>query len=118
MNKLLARKRRASRSKAVIKHSKKPRLVVFRSGSHIYGQIIVRSEKGDVVVASSSTLDKELRTSIKGNKSEQAMQVGKHLAKRALDKQVTEVAFDRAGYLYHGRVKALAEGAREAGLIF
>jgi len=118
MNKQIARKRRGSRTKAVISNSKRPRLVVYRSGSHIYSQILMRGELGDQVIVSSSTLDKELKTSLTGNKCEQALQVGKLLAKRAKEKQVSEVAFDRAGYKYHGRVKALAEGAREAGLNF
>jgi len=78
----------------------------------------MRGEKGDQVIVSSSTLDKELKVSLSGNKCEQALQVGKLLAKRAIEKKVSEVAFDRAGYKYHGRVKALAEGAREAGLNF
>ncbi|KTC65222.1 50S ribosomal protein L18 (plasmid) [Legionella adelaidensis] len=118
MNKQLARKRRGSKTKAIIKSSKRPRLVVHRSSVHIYSQIVIPGEKGDQVVVSSSTLDKEVKASLKGNKSEQAMQVGKLLAQRAKDKKITEVAFDRAGYKYHGRIKALAEGAREAGLEF
>jgi len=118
MNKQIARKRRASKSKAIISNSKRPRLVVYRSGTHIYSQIVMRGEKGDQVIVSSSTVDKELKTTLKGNKCEQALQVGKLLAKRAIEKKVSEVAFDRAGYKYHGRVKALAEGAREAGLNF
>jgi len=118
MNKQIARRRRASKTKAIISSSKRPRLVVYRSGSHIYSQIVMRGEKGDQVIVSSSTLDKELKVSLSGNKCEQALQVGKLLAKRAIEKKVSEVAFDRAGYKYHGRVKALAEGAREAGLNF
>ena len=118
MNKQIARRRRASKTKAIISGSKRPRLVVYRSGSHIYSQIVMRGEKGDQVIVSSSTLDKELKVSLSGNKCEQALQVGKLLAKRAIEKKVSEVAFDRAGYKYHGRVKALAEGAREAGLNF
>ncbi len=118
MNKHQARVRRSLKTKAIIKQSKRPRLVVHRSGSNIYAQIIVTGEHGDVVIASSSTLDSELRSQLFGNKSEQAIQVGKSLANRAKDKNVSSVAFDRAGYRYHGRVKALAEGAREAGLIF
>ncbi|MDI9819602.1 MULTISPECIES: 50S ribosomal protein L18 [unclassified Legionella] len=118
MNKQKARIRRGLKAKAILRHSNKPRLVVYRSGSHIYSQIIVRDEKGDRVVVSSSTLDKELKSSLKGTKVEQAQQVGKLLGERAKAKQVINVAFDRAGYKYHGRVKALADGAREAGLDF
>lgn len=116
--KLQARKRRGLKAKAIIKLSNRPRLTVFRSASHIYSQIITRGESGDVVLASASTLDIELRKTLKGNKSEQATEVGKLLAKRAIEKKVDSVAFDRAGYRYHGRVKALADGAREAGLNF
>ncbi len=118
MNKQIARKRRSIKTKAIIHKSSRPRLVVNRSAVHIYAQIIVRTPKGDEVVVSSSTLDKELKASLKGNKSEQATQVGKLLAERAKLKDLSQVAFDRAGYRYHGRVKALAEGAREAGLNF
>ncbi|AHE65985.1 50S ribosomal protein L18 [Legionella oakridgensis] len=118
MNKYAARKRRASKAKAIIRNSDRPRLVVYRSASHIYSQIVRPSEHGDEVLVSSSTLDKELKANLTGNKCEQAMQVGKLLAKRAKEKEVVQVAFDRAGYKYHGRVKALAEAAREAGLDF
>ena len=71
-----------------------------------------------MVKVSASTIDKELRTKLKGSKKEQAFQVGKLLAKRAKELKIVEVAFDRAGYKFHGRVKALADGARDAGLIF
>lgn len=118
MNKQQARIRRSLKTRAIIRQSKRPRLVVHRSGSNIYAQIIVTGEMGDVVLASSSTLDAELKSGLTGNKSEQAFQVGKSLALRAKEKNVSDVAFDRAGYKYHGRVKALAEGAREAGLNF
>ena len=69
-------------------------------------------------MVSASTIDNELKASINGNKSEQAAQVGKLIAKRATDKAITKVGFDRSGNKYHGRVKALAEAAREAGLDF
>lgn len=118
MNKQIARKRRGTRTKAIINNSKRARLVVYRSGVHMYSQIVVRGENGDEVIASSSTIDKELKVKLTGNKCEQAQQVGKLLAERAKAKEVSEVAFDRAGYKFHGRVKALAEGAREAGLNF
>ena len=118
MNKQQARTRRSLKTRHIIRASKRPRLVVHRSGSNIYAQIIVSGEKGDVVLASSSTLDTLLKPELTGNKSEQAVQVGKSIALRALEMNVSDVAFDRAGYKYHGRVKALAEGAREAGLNF
>lgn len=118
MNKYTSRKRRGAKTKAIILNSQKPRLVVYRSTSHIYSQIVTRSNAGDVVLVSSSTLDKDLKDKLSGNKSEQATQVGKLLAARAAEKNVVEVAFDRAGYKYHGRIKALAEAARESGLNF
>ncbi len=84
----------------------------------MYSQIIVRGEKGDVVLAAASTLDKELKPTLSGTKIEQAQKVGELLGERAKAKQITDVSFDRAGYKYHGRVKALADAARKAGLIF
>ena len=118
MNKTIARHRRGSKTKSIIRQSRRPRLVVFRSGMHIYSQIIVSGDKGDQVIASSSTLDKALKSQLAGNKCDQAKQVGQLLAARAKDKNIIDVAFDRAGYKFHGRVKALATGAREAGLNF
>lgn len=118
MNKHAARKRRAGKSRAIIRNANRPRLVVYRSASHIYAQIVQAAELGDIVLVSSSTQDKALKNTLTGNKCEQALQVGSLLAKRAKEKNVLEVAFDRAGYKYHGRVKALAEAAREAGLNF
>lgn len=118
MNKLNARMRRGAKAKAIIKSSGRPRLVVYRSCEHIYSQIVVQEKGGDRVLVSSSTLDTEIKPTLSGNKSEKASQVGKLLAKRAKEKNISAVAFDRAGYKYHGRVKALAEAARESGLIF
>ncbi|KTD23293.1 50S ribosomal protein L18 [Legionella londiniensis] len=118
MNKYIARSRRGAKAKAIIRKSGLPRMVVYRSSKHIYAQIVTAGEQGDVVVASCSTLDKDLRTKVEGSKTEQAMQVGKSLAERAKAKNISQVAFDRSGYLYHGRVKAIADGAREAGLEF
>ena len=118
MNKEQARIRRGLKTKAVIRNSKRPRLVVTRSGMNIYAQIIVPGEQGDLVIVSCSTLDKSVRESLTGTKSEKAYQVGKVLAERAKEKNLVDVAFDRSGYKYHGRVKALAHGAREAGLNF
>jgi len=118
MNKSKSRARRGLKSKAIIRQSGRPRLVVFRSSSHIYSQIIIGGMSGDRVLASSSTADKEVRANLTGNKTEQAAQVGRLLAERAKKAQIVDVAFDRAGFKYHGRVKALAESAREAGLNF
>jgi large subunit ribosomal protein L18 len=118
MNKVHARKRRGLKAKAVIAKTNRPRLVVNRSAVHIYAQIVARGEKGDQVIVSCSTLDKALKATLSGNKTEQALLVGKHLAERAKEQNVVDVAFDRSGYKYHGRIKALATGAREAGLNF
>jgi large subunit ribosomal protein L18 len=120
MNKELARKRRAYKVKQTIYHSKSQRLrlVVNRSNPNIYAQIIIKDDGGDRVLVSASTLDKELKSALKGTKTDHAFQVGKLLAMRAKEKNILEVAFDRAGYKYHGRVKALADGARDGGLDF
>ena len=95
----------------------RPRLSVFRSGRHIYAQVIV-DDQGRTVAAA-STLDKDLRESVKNGATKDAAEaVGKAIAARALDAGIKEVVFDRGGYRYHGRVKALADAAREAGLSF
>jgi len=95
----------------------RPRLSVFRSGKHIYAQVI--DDAKGVTVASASTLDKEMRGKTKtGADTKAAGAVGKLLAERAIKAGVKEVVFDRGGYKYHGRVKALAEAAREVGLSF
>jgi len=118
MNKIESRKRRGLRTKYVIRQSNRPRLLVFRSGQHIYAQIIVSNGLSSQVVVSSSTVDKEVKVSLTGSKSDQARQVGRVLAERAKVKEISDVAFDRAGFRYHGRVRALADAAREAGLNF
>ena len=95
----------------------KLRLSVFRSGKHIYAQII--DDVKGATIASASTLDKEAREGIKKSSTiEAAGFIGKLIAERAVKSGVSEVIFDRGGYIYHGRVKALAEAAREAGLKF
>lgn len=97
--------------------TERPRLCVYRSTSQIYAQIIDDS-KGTTLV-SASTLDPEVKNSLEGKtKTEQAKLVGEMVAKRALKKKIKEVVFDRGGYIYIGRVQALADGAREAGLKF
>ena len=94
-----------------------PRLCVYRSNSHIYAQII--DDTKGVTLVSASTLDKEIKGSVSvGSNIEAAKEVGKLIAQRAQDKKISEVVFDRGGYVYHGRVAALAEAAREAGLQF
>ena len=93
----------------------RPRLSVFRSNKEIYAQI-VNDVNGKTLVAASSR-DKDV-TSGEGNKKEQAALVGKAIAERALKAGIETISFDRSGYLYHGRVKSLAEGAREGGLKF
>lgn len=94
--------------------SERPRLNVFRSAKHIYAQII--DDVAGVTLASASTVEKEL-TGYGGNK-DAAYKVGELVAKRALDKGIEGVVFDRGGYIYHGRVQKLAEGARAGGLKF
>ena len=95
----------------------KPRLAVFRSNKNISCQII--DDVNGVTLASASTVDKELKQTISyGGNKDAAKAVGEAIAKRALAKGIEEVTFDRGGFLYHGRVKELAEGAREAGLKF
>lgn len=113
-----ARKRRHARvRRKVFGTPERPRLNVFRSSKHIYAQLI-DDEAGRTLVAA-STVDKELKDKIQnGGNIEAAKQVGALIAKRAVEKGYTQVVFDRGGYLYHGRVKALAEAAREGGLQF
>jgi large subunit ribosomal protein L18 len=97
--------------------TERPRLNVFRSLEHIYAQVI--DDSRGRTLASASTVDKELRADLQSlNKTEQAKRVGAALAKRAQTAGVKQVVFDRGGYRYHGRVKALAEASREAGLEF
>jgi large subunit ribosomal protein L18 len=112
-----ARLRRAKRTRSKISELKMVRLAVHRSNSHIYAQVIASS--GDKVLVSASTIEPELRNSVKnGGNVEAAAQVGKRIAEKARQLGIEAVAFDRGGYRYHGRVKALAEAARENGLKF
>ena len=112
------RKRRHLRvRKRIAGTSKRPRLNVYRSLSQIYAQVIDDNKSHTLV--SASTLDSELKKQLKGlKKTEQARLVGELVAERAKKKGIREVVFDRGGYKYHGRVKALAEAARESGLVF
>ena len=117
MKKKTARLRRAVKSRMRIKVQNVNRLSVFRTPRHIYAQVIAAS--GSQVLVSASTLDKEVRGKIKnsGNK-EAAGLVGQVIAERALKAGITTVAFDRSGFRFHGRVKALADAAREQGIKF
>jgi large subunit ribosomal protein L18 len=113
-----ARKRRHRRIRTKLSGTaERPRLNVFRSLEHIYAQVI--DDEAGRTIASASTVDKQLRTEIDGKtKKEQATIIGKAVAERAKAAGVETVVFDRGGYLYHGRIQALAEGAREGGLKF
>ncbi|WP_188149780.1 50S ribosomal protein L18 [Teredinibacter waterburyi] len=110
-----SRIRRATRARAKIRDLRVTRLCVNRTPRHIYVQVI--DANGGKVLASASTLEKDLRGGKTGN-VEAAAQVGKLIAERAKSAGVTSVAFDRSGFKYHGRVKALADAAREGGLEF
>ena len=111
------RRRRRVRSRLRRKAKGRPRLSVFRSGKHIYAQVI--DDSRNATVAAASSVDKGLKGKLqKGCDKTAAAEVGKLVAERALAAGVKEVVFDRGAYLYHGRVKALADAAREGGLSF
>nr|WP_047166120.1 50S ribosomal protein L18 [Sphingomonas sp. Y57] len=112
---LFERRRRRVRTALRAKGGQRPRLSVHRSGRHIYAQVI--DDEAGRTVAAASTLDKDLKGKT-GATSEAATSVGKALAERAKAAGVTQVVFDRGGFLFHGRVKALADAAREGGLEF
>ncbi|HLX22907.1 MAG TPA: 50S ribosomal protein L18 [Usitatibacter sp.] len=117
MDKKTSRIRRAAKTRVRIARHAAVRLAVHRTNLHIYAQVIDAS--GGKVLASASTLEKEVRASHpNGAKKEAAAEVGKRIAAKAKAAGITQVAFDRAGFSYHGRVKALAEAAREGGLQF
>ena len=117
IDKNVSRLRRAAKTRAIIARLNALRLTVHRTNSHIYAQIIDAS--GGKVLATASTAEKEVRGKLKscGNKEAAAI-VGKRIAERAKQAGIEKVAFDRGGYSYHGRVKALAEAARAGGLQF
>lgn len=97
--------------------AERPRLAIFKSGKHIYAQVI--DDRKGATVAAASSLEKDMRGSLKtGANVDAAKAVGKLVAQRAVEKGVKEVVFDRGGYRYHGRIKALADAAREGGLNF
>ncbi|MCB1552296.1 MAG: 50S ribosomal protein L18 [Xanthomonadales bacterium] len=117
MEKKVARLRRAKKTRAHIRKLAVPRLSVLRSGQHIYAQVFTAD--GSTVIAAASTLQADVRDGLKGTKNlEAAARVGKLVAERAKAAGVETVAFDRSGYRFHGRVKALADAAREGGLQF
>ncbi len=114
---LFDRRRRRVRTALRARSAGKPRLSVHRSGRHIYAQVI--DDANGVTVAAASSIDKTLKSGLKtGADVAAAQHVGKLIAERAIAAGVKEVVFDRGGYLFHGRVKALADAAREGGLSF
>ncbi|MDP3745153.1 MAG: 50S ribosomal protein L18 [Methylotenera sp.] len=117
MNNVNNRLRRARKTRAKIAELKVTRLSVHRTNTHIYAQII--AETGDKVIASASTVEADVRKNLKnGGNIEAAIVIGKLIAEKAKQAGITTVAFDRSGYKYHGRIKALADAARENGLSF
>jgi large subunit ribosomal protein L18 len=117
MNKKTARIRRATKARAHIRRLGKPRLTIHRSGRHIYAQVIAAD--GGHVLAAASTLQKDVRKGLEStNNKDAAVAVGKAVAEKAVAAGVKDVAFDRSGFKYHGRVKVLADAAREGGLQF
>ncbi|MGB1027688.1 MAG: 50S ribosomal protein L18, partial [Rhodospirillaceae bacterium] len=114
-NDLFTRRKTRNRYALRQKSGGRPRLSVFRSGKHIYAQVI--DDAQGVTLAAASSLDKDLKASLKtGADKAAAVEVGKLVAQRAVEAGVKEVVFDRGGYIFHGRVKALADAAREGGL--
>lgn len=117
MDKKSSRMRRSRRTRAKIAELRAVRLCIHRTPRHIYAQVIAVG--GEEVIASASTVEVDLRGQLKGTGNiEAAAAVGKLVAERAKEKGIEDVAFDRSGFRYHGRVKALADAAREAGLNF
>ncbi|MCK4739852.1 MAG: 50S ribosomal protein L18, partial [Deltaproteobacteria bacterium] len=110
-------RRKARVSKKINSSPERLRLSVYRSNKHIYAQVVLDTEGS--IVCSASSISKDLKSKVlKLNKTDTAKLVGEHLGKIAKEKGVEKVVFDRSGYLYHGRVKALADGLRSAGLNF
>lgn len=117
MDKKISRLRRAARTRAKLRELEVYRLTVHRTPRHIYAQVLTHDSSK--VIASASTLDPEVKKDLKNSGNvDAATVVGKFIAERAAKEGVTEVAFDRSGFRYHGRVKALADAARENGLQF
>jgi len=112
----IAKKHRRVRKK-VFGTPERPRLAVYKSLKHLHAQVI--DDVNGVTLVSASTVEKEIKEKVKGlKKSEAAKVLGKVIAERALEKGISKVVFDRGGFIYHGRVKAFAEGAKEGGLQF
>ena len=119
LNRLVKRHRRAVKTRAIIKRSGRPRICVHRSLKHFYAQLIVSGEKGDRVLASASSLDKEVKkANLTSNNIQLAQKVGEVLARRVLALDITQVALDRSGNRYHNRLKAFKESALSGGLVF
>ena len=117
MDKKIARLRRAKSTRAHIRELGVPRLSVLRTGQHIYAQLFTAD--GSKVIASANTLQADVKDGLKnGKNSDAAARVGKVIAERAKAEGIEKIAFDRSGYRYHGRIKALADAAREGGLQF
>jgi len=117
MDKKASRIRRATRARRKIAELRVTRLVVHRTPRHVYAQVIAAN--GSEVIASASTVEKAIREQVKNTSNVDAAKVvGKAIAERAIEKGISGVAFDRSGFQYHGRVAALADSAREAGLKF
>ncbi|KAF3980868.1 MAG: 50S ribosomal protein L18 [Methylococcales symbiont of Hymedesmia sp. n. MRB-2018] len=117
MDKKVSRLKRALRQRCKIKQLGANRLTVHKTSQHIYAQVM--SNDGTATIASASTLETDIKASLKGTgNADAATAIGSAIAKRALEAGITQVAFDRSGFKYHGRVKALADAAREAGLKF
>ena len=117
MDKKSSRLRRALKARSRIKKAAVNRLTIHRTAHHIYAQVI--SADGEKTLVSASTVQADIKASVKNTSNiEAAVEVGKAIAKKAIDAGVSEVAFDRSGFKYHGRVKALADAAREVGLKF
>lgn len=114
MNKKYMRIKRSTKIRSNITMQSKPRLSIFKSNKNIYAQLIESNGSKVIVSASSNEKDNKLDN----NNIESAKLIGKTIASRALDAGIKEVVFDRSGYIYHGKVKALAESARENGLVF
>jgi len=110
----ISRLRRAKKSRANIRNQVSPRLTVYRSSQHFYAQIF--DSLGSKVMVSASTVEKDFN--LKSNNVEAVVEVGKKVAERAIESGIKKVVFDRSGYKYHGRIKALADAARDAGLEF
>jgi large subunit ribosomal protein L18 len=117
MQKKIARLRRAKSTRSRIRDQGTPRLSVLRTGQHVYAQLF--SADGSKVLAAASTTQADVREGLKGNKNtEAAAKVGRVIAEKAKAAGIDTIAFDRSGYRYHGRIKALADAAREGGLQF